>query len=141
MTEREKWENIFLEDCAEYDKKIKEEQIEQKAEERTEKKYAYNEQEVISLEAIGYKKGFKDGYHECQKEHEWHKVSEVGLPKNDNTHKTFLLWTTYGKGGSPVVASFRYRDEDTLENVWNGRVFEPSEIVEWKECDLPKGVE
>ena len=118
-----------------------EEQIKQKVEE-----YAYNETENWNYkfsDEIEYKvkQIWLDGYHECQKEHEWHKVAEVGLPKNDNTHKTFLLWTTYGKGGSPVVASFRYRNEDILENVWNGKLFEPSEIVAWKECILPKEIE
>ena len=113
-----------------------EEQIEQKAEE-----YAENFKSLNIDLFNDVKQAFTDGYHECQKEHEWHKVSEVGLPKNDNTHKTFLLWTKYGKGGSPVVASFRYRNKNVLENVWNGKLFKPSEIVEWKECDLPKGVE
>ena len=119
-------------------------QIEQKAEE-----YAKKISKGIQIEKGSYTEmcleqgrlGFIDGYQKCQKEHEWHKVSEVGLPKNDNTHKTFLLWTIYGKGGSPVVASFSYRGKDTLENIWNGKVFEPYEIVEWKECDLPKEIE
>lgn len=35
--------------------------FEKEAEERTEEKYVCNEKEIIPLEAIGYKKGFKDG--------------------------------------------------------------------------------
>ena len=35
--------------------------FEKEAEERTEEKYNCNEKEIMPLEAIGYKKGFKDG--------------------------------------------------------------------------------
>jgi len=57
--------------------------VEQKAEERAENKYHYKDKEIKSLEAIGYEKGFIDGYHECQKEHEWHYPSENDFPPFD----------------------------------------------------------
>ena len=43
--------------------------FEKEAEERTEEKYNCNEKEIMPLEAIGYKKGFKEGaefgYNKC----------------------------------------------------------------------------
>jgi len=89
--------------------------FEKEAEERTDEKYVCNEYEIISLEAIGYKKGFKDGakfgYNEAN---EWHDLRKNpnDLPKG---HKVVLNQigekTTYdpdrgflGFGGCGIIA-------------------------------------
>jgi len=75
----------------------------------------------------GYKDGLKAGYHECEKEHEWH---YDGTP--DTTHKTCLV------------------NVDYLPNImlcfWNGEVWiEPrtldrfKKVKAWKYVDFPKG--
>ena len=85
-------------------------------------------EEIVNVYIAGYNKA-----------NEWHKVKEEGLPINKNDGAIYLLFTVYGRGGSPVVAHFRYKDKQLLENIWNGKEFLESEIIEWKECILPKG--
>ena len=74
MTEREKWENIFLEDCAEYDKKIKGEIMteEQKAEELAWKLVekgcvAVEENKARQDIKHTYLKGYHEGFKDCAK--------------------------------------------------------------------------
>ena len=72
------------------------------------------------------------------KANEWHKVSEEGLPINKHDGATYLLYTIYGEGGSPVVAHFMYRDKQELMNVWTGAILTEDKIIKWKEIILPK---
>ena len=81
------------------------------------------------------KSAFKDGYN---KANEWHFVKDEGLPINKNDGTTYLLYTIYGEGGSPVVAHFVYRDKQELMNVWTGAILTENKIVAWKEIVLPK---
>ena len=67
----------------------------------------------------------------------WHKVKEEGLPKNNNDGATYLLYTIYGPGGSPVVAHFKERDSQLLMNTWTGAILTEDKIIFWKECKLP----
>ena len=67
----------------------------------------------------------------------WHKVKEEGLPKNNNDGATYLLYTIYGPGGSPVVAHFKERDSQLLMDTWIGAILTEDKIVSWKECKLP----
>ena len=90
---------------------------------------------VLAMIQQTFQDGAVFGYN---KANEWHKVKEEGLPINKNGGAIYLLFTVYGRGGSPVVAHFRYRDKQILENIWNGKEFLESEIIEWKECILPK---
>ena len=71
------------------------------------------------------------------KANEWHKVKDEGLPKNNNNGATYLLYTIYGPGGSPVVAHFKERDSQLLMNTWTGAILTEDKIVFWKECKLP----
>ena len=71
------------------------------------------------------------------KANEWHKVKDEGLPKNNNDGATYLLYTIYGPGGSPVVAHFKERDSQLLMNIWTGAILTEDKIVSWKECKLP----
>ena len=71
------------------------------------------------------------------KANEWHKVKDEGLPKNNNNGATYLLYTIYGPGGSPVVAHFKERDSQLLMNTWTGAILTEDKIVSWKEIELP----
>jgi hypothetical protein len=83
-------------------------------------------------------KGAEFGY---KKANEWHKVADEGLPINKNDGTTYLLYTIYGEGGSPVVAHFAYRDKQELMNVWTGAILTEDKIIAWKEIVLPKEIE
>ena len=82
-----------------------------------------------------YQYGAEFGYNKANK---WHKVKDEGLPKNNNDGATYLLFTVYGVGGSPVVAHFKERDSQLLMNTWTGAILTENKIVAWKECVLPK---
>jgi len=97
-------------------------------------KHQSTEEELEFVEHLHYfpkyfKKTFLDGYHECQKEHEWH---YDGVP--DITHKSCLV------------------NVDYLPNImlcfWNGEVWiEPrtlerlKKVKAWKYVDFPKEIE
>ena len=85
-----------------------------------------------------FKDGVEFGYN---KANEWHKVADEGLPINKNDGTTYLLYTIYGEGGSPVVAHFAYRDKQQLMNVWTGAILTEDKIIAWKESVLPKEIE
>ena len=98
-----------------------EEQIKQKAEEK-----AYNETENWNYkfsDEIEYKvkQIWLDGYHECQKEHEWHYVKDGDLPK-EKCLAVVLLDT-----GS--IQSYLVK-EITEEEMKNG-----CDIIKWKEIE------
>ena len=98
---------------------------------------SFNGKKVLyksSTDKRSYIDGFKDGYN---KANEWHKVKDEGLPKNNNDGATYLLYTIYGPGGSPVVAHFKERDSQLLVNTWTGAILTEDKIVSWKECKLP----
>jgi hypothetical protein len=80
------------------------------------------------------RKAVEYGYN---KANEWHKVADEGLPKNNNDGATYLLYTIYGPGGSPVVAHFKERDSQLLMNTWTGAILTEDKIISWKECKLP----
>ena len=82
-----------------------------------------------------WQKGAEFGYN---KANEWHYVKDGDLPKNNNDGTTYLLYTIYGLGGSPVVAHFAYRDKQELMNVWTGAILTEDKIIAWKEIVLPK---
>lgn len=90
--------------------------------------------EYIRIEEA-HQRGAEFGYN---KANEWHKVKDEGLPKNNNDGATYLLFTVYGVGGSPVVAHFKERDSQLLMNTWTGAILTEDKIVRWKECVLPK---
>ena len=111
--------------------------FEKEAEEyQTEKRKRFNEYEQLCWGDVykDWKKGAEFGYN---KANEWHKVKDEGLPKNNNDGATYLLYTIYGPGGSPVVAHFKERDSQLLMNTWTGAILTEDKIVSWKECKLP----
>ena len=93
---------------------------------------------------FGYKKGQSDQLvhkqyqlNQLRKANEWHFVKNGDLPINKNDGTTYLLYTIYGEGGSPVVAHFRGRDKQELMNIWTGAILTEDKIVAWKEIVLP----
>ena len=141
MTEREKWENIFLEDCAEYDKKIKgaDMEEEQKAEEYIQG--IEGDDCVILTDRAERKQAFIAGYHECQKEHEWHYIEKDEFPCYPNmcircvfyNGDEHICYTEYyqpsedeiGYGGLVVVC------------VCNGEMIDENNIKMWHELPVP----
>ena len=128
MTERDKWENIFLEDCAEYDKKIKEEQIKQKAEEYRKGFNYYRDwhgQYVDKSHDAIVTESFIDGYHERQKEHEEkYKTAYIkGIRTMANALKKYDrengAWTDYFEHKVDEVLKnlLKEADNDSLESI------------------------
>lgn len=97
---------------------------EQKAEEWADKN--------ISLGAAMYnpgmerkcKQAFIDGYHECQKEHEWHYVKDGDLPED---HKCVLLSNIYGH-----TETGYYNNGE-----WFGRNVVFDDVFAWQELPRP----
>ena len=113
-----------------------EEKIKQKAEEYQIKKHhkrLFGSKPVVMQEL---KKTFIDGYHECQKEHEWHKVADGDYPKEKGNY--LVAWERthhveeYGKWGFDV--DLFNADEGYFEGVGDY-------VIAWKEIVLPKEIE
>ena len=108
--------------------------------------YGLNNYEMCSYQDLPYAsdrqariQAFKDGADfGYNKANEWHEVKDKGLPKNNNDGATYLLFTVYGRGGSPVVAHFKERDSQLLMNTWTGAILTEDKIVSWKEFVFPK---
>ena len=135
-----------------------EEQIKQKAEE-----YAYNEMENWNYkfsDEIEYKvkQIWLDGYHECQKEREWHYVKDGDLPK-ENQKCYFIYSNTYGEDNKVIfsksvinvltgIYAF-FIDEETGEETTDPCFYDDindeeiglKEVYAWKEIVLPKEIE
>ena len=90
---------------------------------------------VLQAITVGAQKGAEFGYN---KANEWHYMKEGDLPINKNDGTTYLLYTIYGEGSSPVVAHFMGRDKQELMNVWTGAILTEDKIVAWRELVLPK---
>ena len=115
--------------------------FEKEAEDKAFEKYPLSDRcDRIDLERnLKYEEGFKDGSEfGYNKANEWHKVADEGFPINKNDGATYLLYTIYGEGGSPVVAHFAYRDKQELMNVWTGAILTEDKIIAWKEVVLPE---
>lgn len=84
------------------------------------------------LDMPTYCQGFSDGYHECQKEHEWHYPSKYEYPEKG---KEILLYT---KILGLIFGEFC----EGYNNLWtsNRCDFTTEEIIAWieKEKILPK---
>ena len=92
---------------------------------------------------FGFQKGIKARINtttisDCPIKDRWHFVKDGDLPINKNDGTTYLLYTIYGEGGSPVVAHFAYRDKQELMNIWTGAILTEDKIVAWKEIVPPE---
>ena len=103
--------------------------FEKEAEKRTEEKYACNEKPIMSLEAIGYKKGFKDGAEfGYNKANEWHDIKN-GLSEKE---KYVLIYTDLKN----VYIARLVEDDYFITN--KGGFVQTSSVIAWKEIVLPK---
>ena len=103
--------------------------FEKEAEERTEEKYNCNEKEIMPLEAIGYKKGFKDGAEfGYNKANEWHYVKD-GLPTKDGRYLVCNIFSNNYVATNIAEFNSRTRIFGCIDN---------STIYAWKEIVLPK---
>ena len=110
------------------------------------KKTGYMSETTYEKEIEYYNRLAEDIFHDAcclldfgyNKANEWHEVKDKGLPKNNNDGATYLLFTVYGRGGSPVVAHFKERDSQLLMNTWTGAILTEDKIVSWKEFVFPK---
>lgn len=126
--------------------------FEKEAEERTEEKYACNEKEIMPLEAIGYKKGFKDGAEfGYNRANEWHYPSKGELPKCDEeTQLIFYVNCYYEVGGETLtrkrmVLGFykkSFINDDVKMFVEKSKGYEEEhlskDVIAWKEIVLPE---
>lgn len=119
-------------------------------------KHQSTEEELEFVEHLHYfpkyfKKTFLDGYHECEKEHEWHKVSEVGLPKESGR---YFVYVGGGENGvypldfDTEANDFGYWCLQVGENLGvTDTVFETvserkeDSVIAWKEIVPPKEIE
>ena len=81
------------------------------------------------LDMPTYCQGFSDGYHECQKEHEWHYVKDGDLPKVNELvlikiTGCFVLGWTNGTNW--------FNDSN------NGTIIDRRMVYAWKEIVLPE---
>lgn len=79
------------------------------------------------LDMPTYCQGFSDGYHECQKEHEWHSVIDGDLPKH-NHEVLCLMW-----GGTKEIGYYE-------NEVWHFENFvaDYEDVDYWQEIVPPK---
>ena len=84
-----------------------------------------------------YTDGFYDGYHECQKEHEWHdlKKDPNDLPKDD---KEYLVIFCYDNKGAKRMC---YEVRDNLQHDFEIHRCYTEQIIAWKEIVPPKEIE
>ena len=118
--------------------------FEKEAEKRTEEKYVCNEKEIIPLEAIGYKKGFKDGaefgYNKAfveadknlkavvadfNKANEWHYVKDGKYPKEK---QLVMVYRVNPLGANIAITNWYDSYKDT-------------KVIAWKEIVLPNAKE
>ena len=105
--------------------------FEKEAEERTEEKYVCNEKEIIPLEAIGYKKGFKDGAEfGYNKANEWHYVKDEGTPTKEGHYLVCLRNKDHD-----IFDCWIYYDKDVG---WYSMKVRMKDIYAWKEIVLPE---
>jgi hypothetical protein len=99
--------------------------FEKEAEERTEEKYACSKNPIISLEAIGYKKGYKDGAEfGYNKANEWHFTKDGDYPKE---YQLVLLYRE-NPNGANLALSYWYKS------------YVNDKVIAWKEIVPPKEI-
>jgi hypothetical protein len=74
------------------------------------------------------RQAFIDGYHECEKEHEWH---YDGTP--DTTHKSCLVYCEK----LPHIRIAYWNGQDWVENT----IIRFPEVKAWRYADYPKEIE
>ena len=100
------------------------------------------------------RKGFIDGFHECQKEHEWHYPSKGELPKCDEeTQLIFYVNCYYEIGGETknrkrtVLGFYKkaFINDDVKVFVEKSKGYEgehlSKDVIAWKEIVPPKEIE
>lgn len=100
--------------------------LENKAEE-----YAYNQKTMFENECgfVIAEKSYIDGYRECEKEHKWHYVKNVDLPKKECN---VLMYADYGNSRE-IGFSF-----------WDGakfKMYTDAKVIAWQELPTPPNVE
>ena len=104
--------------------------VEQKAEEyfETECPHSYADTEEQLKEDVV--EAFQKGYHECEKDHEWHYTEDGDFPKHD--HEVLcILW-----GGTKEVGYYK-------NEIWYFEDFtaDKDDVDYWQEIKLPKEIE
>ena len=86
------------------------------------------------------RQGFIDGYHECQKEHEWHYVKDGDLPPLDTK---VLCWEKCGSTFPVVAKRHIFKEWGKTEWEWecywgSGYELPQNSVYAWKEIVPPK---
>ena len=71
--------------------------------------------------------GFIDGYHECQKEHEWHYVKDGDLPKKS---KEYVVKVKEYGGISVYIGRYWKK-----EKMFTGSYLKELDVIKWKEIE------
>jgi len=79
---------------------------------------------------------FIDGYHECQKEHEWHYVKDGDLPKEESRPRTHGYYLTALKHKSYKWFVFEVAYFTGVVFTRGGNILD--NVYAWKEIVLPK---
>ena len=91
---------------------------------------------------IGRYDGYIAGYHECQKEHEWHYVKDGDLPKDekDMLMSEQLILLTRMKGTDNLNISIGQYNFSTQEFSYS-HIIGLTDVIAWKEIVLSKEIE
>ena len=104
-----------------------EEQIKQKAEEYADKEFGMYQ--PTDHERYLRTQSFIDGYHECQKEHEWHDLEKdpTDLPKKD---KKYVVKVKEYAGISVYIGRYWKK-----EKIFTGHYLQELDVIKWKEIE------
>ena len=81
------------------------------------------------------KQAFKDGYHECEKDHEWHYVDKEELPDDQRKVEVFT------KDKDIFIAVIDSESEEWYTGRYFGQVISMEQVIAWREHYPPKEVE
>ena len=106
-----------------------EEQIEQKAEEYAIENYEqcmYDDVKGWENDSKARKQAFIDGYHECQKEHEWHDINDIE-PSKEQLGKQLLIKMESIVGNTDYAyLVYKYNGES---------ITDVAGVIAWKEIE------
>jgi len=74
------------------------------------------------------KQAFIDGYHECQKEHEWHYVKNGDLPKEE---REYIVMNANEGGDTSYWICYYWKEEKKFTGYGLGEV----NVIKWKEIE------
>jgi len=89
-------------------------------------KIAYSYTEIVSLSH----KGYVDGYHECENEHEWHDLRKdpTDLPKEE---REYIVMNANEGGDTSYWICYYWKEEKKFTGYGLGE----ANVIKWKEIE------